>query len=192
MINKLFAMRKYGGMVLLLCLVLANMGYSQGEHNNKTAHETAFHHHSIGVLLSHSLISQGISNGDRGWLGVPSWAINYNYRFNENWSLGLHSDIIIEVFVVEGRGNSVEALVREYPFSTVIAGTYKPTGKLGFVLGAGAEWERQESFAMVRLGLDYGLHLRELKLEVLFGVNYDILIEAYDTYNIGIGIAKLF
>lgn len=41
-------------------------------------------HHTLGFLISHTQINQGIqADGDEKWLSLPSWAINYNYKFSQ-------------------------------------------------------------------------------------------------------------
>ena len=164
------------------------------EEENKMHEEEhqEFHRHAIGIFLSHTFISQGVQDNDRDWLVAPSWSLIYNYNISERWAIGLHNDLIIEEFVVEDRRGNVADLERSFPFSTAIIGTYRLSEHWAFAAGGGAEWERNENFGMVRVGAEYGIHIPGIKMEVLFGLNYDILIDAYDSFNIGIGIAKLF
>ena len=157
----------------------------------KAEHEE-FYHHSITFALTHSFISQGVRDNDRDWLSAPSFGLNYNYHFNERWALGWHNDLIIEEFVVEDTRNDTENLERSFPFSTLLVGTIKTDRHWAFSFGGGAEWERNENFGMVRIGVEYGIDVPQRKMEIIFGFNYDILIEAYDSFNIGIGIGKLF
>lgn len=181
---------KFQGIVLLILIffLLPLTGISQEEKEE----EEQFYHHSIGIFLSHSYISQGRVNGDKQWLNAPSWALNYNYNFNENWSLGWHNDIIIEEFIVEDVREDNKLLERSFPFSTMLVGTYKPKENWGFALGGGVEFEENESFGLIRLGIEYGIPIPGPRLEVLFSLNYDILIDAYDSINFGIGIARPF
>jgi hypothetical protein len=53
-------------------------------------------HHTLGFMLSHTNVNQGIKDGDKSWLSLPSFALDYNYVFSSKWSIGLHNDIIIE------------------------------------------------------------------------------------------------
>jgi hypothetical protein len=54
------------------------------------------------------------------------------------------------------------------------------------------EWEKNENFIVLRFGTEYGLELNENGLELVFALNYDALIDAYDSINLGIGINKFF
>jgi hypothetical protein len=162
--------------------------YSQEENTISHLNER----HGLSFLISHSYISQGKIDGTREWLAAPSFGINYNFKLNEKWSIGLHNDIIIESFVVEDTSKDEDLLEREYPISNLIVGTYKITESWGIAVGGGIEWERNENFGVIRIGTDYGLELNEKGLEVVFAINYDALIDAYDSINFGIGINKFF
>ena len=172
---------------ILFFLCFGVLSYAQ-EHNE--SHETS-HKHSIGVLLSHSTIFEGVDGGEKSTISVPSWAINYNYILNEKWAIGLHNDIIIESFLIEKTSNG-EVIERETPIASIVVGVYKITNNFGIELGAGMEFEREENFGVARLGAEYGIEIPKHKLEVLFGLDYDFIFGAYNTLNIGFGLAKLF
>ena len=158
----------------------------------ETQQHEANKNHSISFLVSHAYISQGKIDGERKFLAAPAIGINYNYKISEKWSIGLHNDIIIESFLIENSLESEETLEREYPISNLLVGTYKITEAWGLALGAGIEWEKNENFGVIRVGTEYGLEINESGLEVVFSINYDALIDAYDSLNFGIGINKFF
>ncbi len=168
------------------------MAHSQTERSNGEDLNEREEKHSLGIVVSHSYISQGIIDGKREWLAAPSFGLNYNYKLNDKWSIGLHNDIIIESFIVENSEVSEEILEREFPISNLIVGTYKVTEAFGIALGTGVEWEQNASFALIRIGVDYAVGLRNKSIEVTFSINYDSLINAYDSFNFGLGINKSF
>lgn len=173
-----------------LLLFIYFIGNIQGQDNEgKLANE--FHHHSVSILISHTSIFQGYKDGKRNIQSEPSWAVNYNYAFNEKWSIGLHNDIIIESFEVEKTSGN-EILERNTPIASVIIGSYEVFEGFGIELGAGMEFDENESFGIARIGAEYGIELPKHNLELLLGLDYDIVIDAYDSFNIGFGIAKLF
>jgi hypothetical protein len=179
-------------LLLLLLLIFPWAGLIAQEHGGES--EAHKHRHMVSVLLAHAHLSQGVQNGDTKWLALPSWMLSYNYLVNEKWAIGLHSDIIIEEFEVEANvrsGGDGETLERSYPISMVAAGTYKPLPWLGLIGGGGFEYAREDTFGMVRLGLEPNLRLSE-KIELVFNLSYDIKIDAYDTWNLGFGIARTF
>ena len=167
------------------------------EESNEQEHsehsDEHFHHNSITFLISHTFLSTGIKEGERSWIVVPSLGLNYNYRFNHKWSLGWHNDLIIESFVVEdNREEGGATLERELPLATMLVGTYKVTEGWGFALGGGIEIEPNENFGVIRVGTEYGIEIPERRLEVTIGLNYDILIDAYNSFNVGIGLSRLW
>lgn len=168
-------------------LLIGFFSFAQEEKENPEE----FHHHSISILIGHTTIFQGFENGKRKIESEPSWAINYNYAFNEKWAVGLHNDIIIENFVVE-KTSGDEILERNTPITSLIVATYKIFNGFRVELGGGLEFDENESFGVARIGAEYGIEITKHNLEVLFSLDYDIVIDAYDGLNIGIGIAKLF
>ena len=188
---------------LLTTLLLLTFGVVQsqegGSHEGQTAEnqESESHHkHSLSLLLAHVHIGNGSENGSIRGIQRPSWMIAYDYHLNERWALGLHGDIILETFFVEkeGSGNegeSPELLEREYPISLVGAATFKPIEHLGIILGGGLEFDKSESFGLVRFGLEPNLMLSE-RIELILNLSYDIKIDGYDNWNLGFGIAYGF
>ena len=177
---------------ILIIVGLSCMAHSQTEQSNGEDLNEQEEKHSLGIVISHSYISQGIIDGKREWLAAPSFGLNYNYKLNDKWSIGFHNDIIIESFIVENAEVSEEFLEREFPVSNLIVGTYKVTEAFGIALGTGVEWENNASFALIRIGADYAVGLRNKSIEVTFSLNYDSLINAYDSLNFGLGINKSF
>lgn len=182
--------------LFLGCFLISFTGYGQEENHDKSEHnehESHFHKHSIAILLNHTLIGTGVNDeGSSKTISVPSWAINYDYHFDHRWSLGLHNDIIAESFIVENEQEDEEFLERETPIAVVAVGAYRPVAGLALELGTGIEFEKNENFGLIRIGAEYGIEIPQLKMEAIFGIDYDILFDAYDAFNIGIGLAKFF
>jgi hypothetical protein len=175
--------------IYVLVIFISFNLYSQEKFETEKAEK--FHHHSIAILISHTRINEGFSNGKKNAFSEPSWALNYNYAFNEKWELGLHNDIIIENFQVE-KTSGGKIIERKKPITSVIVGGYKITKAFGVELGVGMEFDKDENFELARIGVEYGIEIPEPKLEVLFVIDYDIIFDAYDSFSVGIGIAKLF
>jgi len=196
-------------------LLVFNTSYSQETNNeNHTeknpkdiGHENEhFKKHNIGFMISHTHINTGAKDdsGD-SLLALPSFAINYNYNFNERWAIGLHNDIIIEEFVVNGNSNSGhqsesinskensegEKIERGKPVSSAIMVAYKPYKHLAVLAGGGMEFSKHDDFAVIRLGLEAPFHIPG-NWEIFGNVSFDININAYNSLSFGLGIAKLF
>jgi len=170
----------------------------EGEHEE---HEVK--HFSIGAAFTHTHISSAInSDGDKEWLNVPSYGLYFNYRLKERWGLGLHGDIIIEEFEVEDPNaeghlakseteEATAAIERGTPIAMALVLMYEPIEHVVLLVGAGMEFSKHEDFTLVRLGVDFPFEMGH-EWEVFGTATYDINIDAYDSYGLGIGVAKRF
>ena len=150
-------------------------------------------HHSISLIISHTQISQGIqSDGDRKWLSLPSWGLNYNYVFHRNWALGLHTDIIVEDFAVEEhlKSSGGQTLERAYPIALALMTTYKVGKHLSFVSGAGGEFANSGSLFLVRIGVEYSWHIGK-DWELIALATNDYRFNAFNSWAIGLGVTRI-
>lgn len=162
------------------------------------------HHFSLAASIGHTHINSAINNeGDKEWLTLPSFGLNFNYRFNEKWGIGLHNDIIVEEFEVEdpNEGEQPEAkseveestatIERGIPVSSAVVLMYQPLEHLVLLAGGGVEFSKNENFAVIRLGVDVPFHLKN-NWELFGAAAFDFNIDAYNSFTFGLGIAKLF
>lgn len=178
--------------ILLLCLVSLNFVQSIAQESHYNAHNEFQPCHAITLLVSHTQISQGINeNGNRKWLSLPSWGLNYNYIFHPKWAIGLHNDIIVEDFVVEEhlKSSSNENLKRSYPLASAIVGCFKPGKHFAYLLGAGGEFAHTGNLFLLRIGIEYALHITR-SWEMTAIVANDYKFNAYNSWAIGLGITK--
>ena len=184
------------GYILGMCQIL----YAQEDHNkehgeHQEMHQEKSHKHSLSLILGHTHLSEGLKNGEKQWISAPSWAFNYNYLINHKWAVGLHTDIIIEEFQVKsdktGTGDEDIGIERSFPISIVGAGSYKPLHYLSVIIGGGIEYAPEETFGLIRIGLEPSVELSE-KWEMVFSMVYDLKIDAYNNWTLGVGVARLF
>ena len=172
------------------------------EHNQEAEpHKEHREKHFISASINHTIIFSAVKdNESRSAISLPSFGVNYTYFFNEKFGLGLHSDIIVEDFVVEsdaaqreGNGNEpeLEVIERGTPIAVAAVFLYKPLPFLGFLAGAGREFSKHEDFNLIRIGVEAPFNISH-HWEVFATVTYDIAIDAYDSLNYGIGIGKMF
>ena len=147
--------------------------------------------HAISIGIGHAHINSGIENGEKQWLVLPSWMLDYNFWFNEKWAVGVHTDMIIENFEAQN-GEGTEGIIeREKPIAIVGAVSYKPLRWLAVIAGGGVEYEAEESFGLVRLGVEPSWEITE-KWEVFVNLGHDIKFDAYNTWNLSLGIGRRF
>lgn len=174
-------------LALIMCMLLSCIGFGQVE-NEKLEVESK--RHRVMAVLSHTHVPEGYdADGDKAWIILGSWGVDYDYRLSERWSLGVHTDMILENFVIERNdGNEVE---RSRPIAAVLASSYKFGEHFALVAGAGGEFSKEEDYGLVRLGGDYGWEIPgdwELALSAML----DIKIEGYNSVVFGVGVGKLF
>lgn len=145
-------------------------------------------HHMVGIAISHAHVSEGRDeNGEKKVLSLPAWSLDYTFRFHRKWAIGLHTDIIIEKFLVKDAEE--EIIERNLPVAPAILGIFQPGRHLSFLFGAGAEFSEGESFFLTRIGTEYGAELPK-GWEVFGALTYDIKWRGYGTWLLGLGIAK--
>ena len=163
------------------------------KHSEEHAQEHPHHKHMISVEIGHSHASDGIRKGERGWITLPSWAINYNYLLTEKWILGLHTDIIIENFEVKALHSDPDGpgiIERTKPVSVVGVVAYKPIHRLAIITGVGFEYAPEETFTVIRLGVEPSIPLNH-RWEIVFSMVYDFKIDAYNSWSMGAGVGLL-
>lgn len=173
-------------LVLLLFATFAHAQETQHEENEEQSEKK----HSIAVLISHTQIAEGIKGEGKKWISVPSWGIDYNYEINERWAVGLHNDIIVESFIVEHSDGT--ELERSSPFATAVVGMFKPIKNFSLLLGAGGEFSKEENLFLIKAGVEYSHLILQDNWEIIASLSNDIKIDAYNSWNIGFGIARRF
>ena len=183
MLNFFFSQGKIFQIAILVCPFC---GFAQDKND-----EEKFRRHGFSLAITHTLVPTAISSsGEEHWLSLPSWGLDYDYRFNSLWGLGLHSDLVIQNFEYEdGKGIVKE---RKSPGSLALVATRGLGEHLTVLAGGGIEMSKgEETLALIRIGGDYGWELPK-GWEVSFSVMIDFKIEAYNAFVFGFAIGKSF
>ncbi len=172
----------------LLTLFSSGFAVSQ-ELEQELKEKEEFKHHVFSITLGHTHIPKGFNgNSKAGSLIVPSWGLNYTYRFNEKWAIGSHNDMEISTYVIEnGEGTELE---RERPIIISLVGLYSPFRYTSFIMGFGREFETNESFWVFRAGVEFEFELND-KWAFSPSLILDLKEDVYDSWTIGIGILRM-
>jgi hypothetical protein len=186
---------RYALTIVAICLSM-NMAKAQEQNKVETGtkeKEIFSPHHKLGLILGHAHVFQGRdADGNKQALDMASWGIDYDYQFNRRWSVGLHTDLIMEKFKVESYSGSGDDIIeRNYPIAPALVFGYKLNHHWMLQLGTGAEFSREGTLFLNRFGVEYGVEIRN-GWEVAGNASYDIKWDAYDTWVLGIGISKEF
>lgn len=147
--------------------------------------------HSLALAIGHIQVAKGFQEGQKKWLSLPSWALDYTYRLNPRWSLGLQNELILSDFEVESEEAGGQVITRSMPLSSIAVAGYRPLEYLTVFAGVGGEFAKEENFAMIRFGIEPSMEIRE-RLELLASLVYDIKIDGYDSFGLTFGVAYVF
>lgn len=168
---------------LFLCLACFVVASAQRPRSD-TANEFSF-------SISHAHLGSGVEGGDKKWLILPSFGLDYSYHFGQ-WYTGIHSDIIIRNFTVEANLDGDELFLdRSTPLASALVIGYEVDNHLSFLLGGGAEFAYEGTYGLVRAGMKYNWEL-STKWKVGLKLNYDAKLERYDTWTFGATAARIF
>ena len=146
---------------LLATLFSSGLAFSQ-ELEQELKEQEEFKHHVFSIIIGHTFIPKGFNDNTKdASLIVPSWGLNYTYRFNEKWAIALHNDMEIATYVIEN-DEGVD-LKRENPIIVSLVGAYKVIKYTHLIAGFGREFETHESFWVFR---------KDPQVQVILGVSY--------------------
>ena len=140
----------------------------------------------IAGVIGHTYIN---SDGMDGDLYIPSWGLDVDYWFNHKWGIGLHNDVEIENFVVVR--NDTEIIERVNPLVFTLDALYHLGNGFVISIGPGVELEKNESFFLVRIGLEYEYDIGKnfYMMPTLF---HDQRFDGFSTTTIGLGVGHNF
>lgn len=144
--------------------------------------------HKVSLILGHTHVPSGFSNGKKRMLVVPSWGLDYNYLLNKKWAIGIHSDFYTENFSVIDFGGK-EEFVRERPIILTMVGSYNPHEKWSLIAGTGYEFAKEENLSIIRLGVERAWELPK-EWEFIATLQYDLRLEVFNSWMLGLGISK--
>ncbi|KAB8154848.1 hypothetical protein EZY14_002900 [Kordia sp. TARA_039_SRF] len=165
--------------------VLLLMGVAMQLHAQQLYEDTEKHKDGRGFriagIIGHTLINtEGVDN-----VFVPSWGLDFEYWFNHTWGIGLHNDIEIETFIIQNADN--EEIERVNPLVFTIDALYHFGNGFVVTIGPGVELEKQESFYLMRIGVEYEKDISH-SFYLIPNVFLDQRFDGYNTWNIGLGI----
>lgn len=149
-------------------------------------------YHRVAFVLSHAHVPSAVGRDGKEWLTLPAFGLDYDYSFSRRWTAGIHSDLIVENFLVESNlGNDERVLERSRPVAIAAVAGFKPVEHLTCVLGFGAELAKEENLFLARLGAEYGWEVSQ-NWEIAVSLMYDLKWDAYDTWVFGFGASRSF
>ncbi len=194
-------MRHTKQVIFILFAIVANATVLSAQHHERTPTATTvdsthitktikrhnfFPHFRGAVFISHTFIP-AVAENTR--VAIPSYGLDLEYWFNHDWGIGLHNDLELENFIIEQ--DHEEFLEREYPLVSSLDLLYRPWKGLVFQVGPGIEIDRNETFFLFRLGMEYEIELGH-HWDLYPTFFYDTREDAFTTISIGLGVGKRF
>ena len=144
--------------------------------------------HRWTLALGHALVAEASVEGEKEWLALAAWAIDYDYWFTDRWAVGVQNELVIESFIVEhGDGETIE---RNFPFAVVPVAYFKLDERVSLLGGVGAEFGG-ETLGFHRLGAEYGVSIGT-KWEVGAALVWDNKWGYYNSWGFSFGLSRLF
>jgi hypothetical protein len=176
--------------LFLLCLVMytplvsaQHEALASSEHQHTEGFKP---HFRAAVLLGHTLITP---ENAQTRLFVPSWGFDFEYWPTHVLGIGLHSDVELQDFIVANEEE--EEVERKEPFIITLDALYRPWKGLVLMGGPGLEIEREETFFLFRVGLEYEVGISE-NWDLFPTFFYDQRLDGYSTLSIGLGVGTHF
>jgi hypothetical protein len=167
---------------LLLIVAFCVVNFCFGQHEEKRRV------HYVTGVFGFSFIPKAIESDKlNDILIVPTIGLNYDYHLNHRWSLGAHIDVILQQYEVERHDGDL-FLERAFPVSANLVGGYHFIPQWMILAGGGMEFERDESFTMATLGIDYAFDIHE-KWDTNVNAIFDYRFNAYSSFLIGISFS---
>ena len=181
------------GRLLLLVIPLLVILYHRVTAQGHEAAESHAGKNKLTIVMGHAHVPKGVgSEGSKRWLVLPSWGFDYNYLFSRYWSLGIHTDFVVENFELEEHfGEEQVVISRSRPFTSTAVLTYKPGKHVTYLLGGGAEFAPEENLPLIRVGVEYGWELPDA-WELGISLMNDFKVQAYNSWVLGLGVSKIF
>ncbi|WP_139958405.1 hypothetical protein [Flavicella sediminum] len=150
--------------------------------------QESFKHFRISPILSHTYIPLATNQGDQTVI-VPSLGLDIEYWFNEEWGIGFHNDLELEIFELE-KEHTI-SVSKEYPVVLTFDMLWKFYEEWILVLGSGIEYEKNENLFIIRTGIEYEVEFAK-DWDVAPTIFYDFRPNHTATWSVGIGIGKRF
>jgi hypothetical protein len=142
--------------------------------------------HKLALVFGYTHIPAGIEEGIKTKeVFVPTIGVDYFMQFAKGWKIGAVIDLELNTYQVDF---NTEALTRENALVTGLLFGYEFANRWSFLVGPGAEFEKNKNIFILRASVEYEIELGN-EWGFFPSFNYDFK-KHYSTYAINIGISK--
>lgn len=176
--------------ILPVILLVSNiqLAAQEAEPDNKDRSQWEHDHsHLLGADFGITFVPLGnqLEGTDARGLWAPMVGLDYFYRISRRWGAGFIGAIELDHYVVTD-----DQVERENALNLTLVGMYTPARYLDLFLGGGIEIEQHDNLAVLRLGLQYSMHLGQ-NWAVVPKLYFDFK-ENYNTWTFSLSLARKF
>lgn len=173
-------------LVLLLTLISTSLSAQRvAEHIWETASDPHHHRHPLrlAVLLGHGMVPDVEGHGV---YFIPTWGMDIDLHLTDHWSLGWHSDVELENYIIVD--NNGERIELETPLVTTIDVFYRLNHNVLIGLGPGITREQGAVKTLMRLGVEGEVPLND-RWEWTPTVYVDQRFDGHTVWTVALGVA---
>lgn len=185
----------YKHFLYFFVLLLPYSSFSQEEEITIELHDhsKSTKRNRVSFMMATTYIFNTVNSDDHGEFHssntfVPTIGVNYSYIINRKFAIALLNDVELASYTI--KVDDLKYQSRDYRYIVSIVAGYKIAPHFMVMLGYGFEFEKNETYHLIRTGLEYDIRLRDY-WDVLFGINYDYK-EDYSTISFSISFGKSF
>jgi hypothetical protein len=183
--------------IILLAMLWTSTVLAQNEHTDShreikrlraaSVYNLDPHHHRhpfrVALLMGHGMVPDVHHTGVHF---VPSWGLDIDYHLSDNWSLGWHSDVEIENYIiVEENGDFFELA---FPTVSTLDLFYRLNNNVLFGAGPGFTVEHGKVKSLFRVGIEGEVQMND-RWEWTPTVYYDQRFDGHGVLSLAVGIA---
>jgi len=141
-------------LVLLLFVTTQQLNAQDHNEHKEASHHEKLYKHNLGLFIGFTFIPNTLSSGEKESFVAPTLGLDYSYKFNHKFALGIQNEFELASYEIEKEHNE-ETLKREYAFVSALVFIYEPVEWFSLFAGPGYEFEHHESFFLARIGTDF-------------------------------------
>jgi len=171
--------------LLKLLIFLTTINAQAQEHSSKIFADPHHQRHPLraAVLIGHAMVPD--VNGT-GLYFVPTWGVDLDYHLSDAWSIGWHSDIELENYIIiTDDGKELEI---ETPMISTLDIFYRLNHNLIVGFGPGMTVENGVIKTLVRVGLEAEVPLND-RWEWTPTLYLDQRIDGHSVWTFAVGVA---
>jgi hypothetical protein len=159
---------------------------AQAQHHQHQAEPDPHHHRHplrLALLIGYGMVPEV---GGEGVFFVPTWGMDVDYHLNDHWSIGWHSDIELENYLIENDlGETIEL---QTPMVSTLDIFYRLSHNVLLGVGPGLTIENGEMKTLMRVGIEGEVPMND-RWDWTPTLYLDQRIDGHQVWTFAVGVA---